>query len=101
MLSLNASAQYGQCLQCYCYTLTVTKATCQGNIKKLFQYLKNSRTDQLRIPPLKQNGNLHTENKEKTNILNQQFQSVFTPFEALSLQELSLMKYKSLWMTRS
>ena len=62
------------------------KATGQGNIKKLFQYLKNSRTDQQGIPPLKQNGNLHTETKEKANILNQQFQSVFTPLAPLSLQ---------------
>ena len=68
------------------------KATGQGNIKKLFQYLKNSRTNQEGIPPLKQNGNLHTETKEKANILNQQFQSVFTPLAPLSLQELSLMK---------
>ena len=43
-------------------------------------------------PPLKQNGNLHTETKEKTNILNRQFQSVFTPLAPLSLQKLSLMK---------
>ena len=72
------------------------KATGQGNIKKLFQYLKNSRTDQQGIPPLKQNGNLHTETKEKANILNQQFQSVFTPLAPLSLQELSLMKVQDL-----
>ena len=72
------------------------KATGQGNIKKLFQYLKSSRTDQQGIPPLKQNGNLHTETKEKANILNQQFQSVFTPLAPLSLQELSLMKVQDL-----
>ena len=51
----------------------------QADSKKLFQYLKNSRTNQQGIPPLKQNGNLHTESKDKANILNQQFQSVFTP----------------------
>ena len=68
------------------------KATGQGNIKKLGQHLKNTRTDRQGIPPLKQNGNLHAETKEKANILNQQFQSVFTPLAPLSLQELSLMK---------
>ena len=72
------------------------KATGQGNIKKFFHYLKNSRTDQQGIPPLKQNGNLHTEIKEKANILNQQFQSVFTPLAPLSIQELSLMKVQDL-----
>ena len=72
------------------------EATGQGNIKKLFQYLKNFRTDQQGIPHLKQNGNLHTETKERANILNQQFPSVFTPLVALSLQELSLMKVQEL-----
>ena len=72
------------------------KATGQGNIKKLFQVNKNSQTDQQGIPPLKQNGNLLTETKEKANILNQQYQSVFTPLAPLSLQELSLMKVEDL-----
>ena len=44
------------------------KATGQGNIKKLFQYLKNSRTDQQGIPPLNQSGNLHTETKKGKHI---------------------------------
>ena len=68
----------------------------QADSKKLFQYLKNSRTDQQGIPPLKQNGNLHTETKDKANILNQQFKSVFTPLAPLSLRELSLMKVQDL-----
>ena len=61
-----------------------------------FQYLKNSQADQQGIPPLKQNGNMHTKNKEKANILNQQFQSVFTPLVPLSLQKHSLMKVQDL-----
>ena len=72
------------------------KATGQGNIKKLFQYLKNSQTDQQDIHPLKQNGNLHTKNEEKANKLNQRFQSVFTPLAPLSLQGLSLTKVQDL-----
>ena len=52
-------------------------ATGQGNIKKVFQYLKNYWTHKQGIPTLKQNGNLHTETIEKVNILNQQFLSVF------------------------
>ena len=77
------------------------QATGQVDSKKLFQYLKNSRTDQQGISPLKKNDNLHTETKDKADILNQQFQSVFTPLAPLSLKELSLMKVKTLWMTRS
>ena len=41
--------------------------------------------------PLKQNGQLHTNTTDKANILNQQFQSVFTPKTPLKLSELSLM----------
>ena len=72
------------------------QATGQTDSKKLFQYLKNSRTDQQGIPPLKQNDNLHIETKDKADILNQQFQSVFTPLAPLSLKQLSLMKVQDL-----
>ena len=58
--------------------------------------LKNSRTDQQGIPPLRQNDNLHTGTKDKANILNQQFQSVFTPLAPLSLRKVSLMKVQDL-----
>ena len=43
-----------------------------------------------------QNGHLHTENTEKGNILNLQFQSVFTPLVPLSLRYISLMKVQDL-----
>ena len=46
--------------------------------------------------PLRQNGNLHPETTQKANILNQQFQSVFTPLAPLSLKELSLMKVQDI-----
>ena len=58
--------------------------------KKLF--LKNSRTDQQGISPLKKNDQLHTDTNDKANILNENFQSVFTPLSPLSLKELSLVK---------
>ena len=41
--------------------------------KKLFQFLKNSRTDQQGISPLKKNDQIHTDTKDKANILNEQF----------------------------
>ena len=68
----------------------------KGILTKVFQYLKNYWTHQQGIPPLKQNGNQHTETIEKANILNQQFLSVFTPLTPLSLQELSLIKVQDL-----
>ena len=64
--------------------------------KKLFQFLKSSRTDQQGIPPLKKNDQLRTDTTEKAKILNEQFQSVFTPLSPLSLKELSLMKVQDL-----
>ena len=41
--------------------------------------------------PLKQNGQLYTNSTDKDNILNQQFQSVFTPKTPLKLRQLSRM----------
>ena len=67
------------------------QTTGQVESKKLFQYLKNSRKDQQGKPPLWQNYNPHTEVKEKANILNQQFHSVFTPLAPVSLRQLYLM----------
>ena len=64
--------------------------------KKLFQVLKSSRTNQQGIPPLKKNDQLYTDTTEKANILNEQFQSVFTPLSPLSLKELPLMKVQDL-----
>ena len=67
-------------------------ATGIADNKKLFQYLKISRTDQQGIPHLSQNGLLHSDTTEKADILIQQLQSVFTPLSPLSLRDLSIMK---------
>ena len=75
---------------------TENTTTGRADNKKLFQYLKNSRTDQQGIPPLSQNGLLHSDTTEKADILNQQFQSVFTPLSPLSLRDLSIMKVQDL-----
>ena len=44
------------------------------------------------FPPLKEGGNLCSLPTEKANILNRQFQSVFSPKSPLSLQQLCQMK---------
>ena len=49
----------------------------RSDTKKLFSYLKNCRQDCQGTAPLRQNGQLHTDNVKKANILNEQFQSVF------------------------
>ena len=59
--------------------------------KKLFSLLNRSKQDSTGIPPLMKNGVLHTDTVTKSNILNEQFQSVFTPRSPLRLQQLSNM----------
>ena len=46
--------------------------------KKLFSYIKSVRTDNSGVAPLKKDGQLIADTKQKANILNNQFQSVFT-----------------------
>ena len=65
-------------------------------LKNLFQFLKNSSTDQQGISPLKKNDQLHTDTKDKANMLNEQFQPVFTPLSPPFLKELSLVKVQDL-----
>ena len=49
-----------------------------------------------RTPPLKHDGILHSETKTKANLFNQQFKSVFTPKEPLSLSRLAQMRVQDL-----
>ncbi|MCG8045233.1 MAG: hypothetical protein JAY66_06065 [Candidatus Thiodiazotropha taylori] len=62
------------------------------NTKKLFSFLKNCRQDSQGSSPLKKDEQLHTDNKQKANILNCQFQSVFTPKSPLTLKQLCQQK---------
>ena len=64
--------------------------------KTLFSFLKNSHCDQQGIPPLKHDNMLYSDTKTKANLFNQQFNSVFTPKEPLSLSRLATMRVKDL-----
>lgn len=55
--------------------------------KNLFSYIKSTRSDNSGVAPLKKEGKLITETEEKANILNQQFQSVFTNETDLNIPE--------------
>jgi hypothetical protein len=50
----------------------------QAKHKKLFQYIKSIRTDNSGIPAPSKGGDLIADTVEKANMLNEQFQSVFT-----------------------
>ena len=66
------------------------------NTKKLFSYLKNCRHDSQGSAPLKENGQVCTDNVKKANLLNKQFQSVFTPKSPLKLNQLCQKKMQDL-----
>ena len=46
--------------------------------KRFWSYIKSQRKDNIGIAPLKDRGRMYTEPKDKANILNQQYESVFT-----------------------
>ena len=52
--------------------------TSKAKPKNLFSYIKSIRTENSGVAPLKSDGILVTDTQEKANILNNQFQSVFT-----------------------
>ncbi|MES9880859.1 MAG: reverse transcriptase family protein [Sedimenticola sp.] len=66
------------------------------NTKKLFSFLKSSKQDQHGISPLQKDGKLCSDTREKADILNDQFRSVFTPKSPLLLSQLSQMKVQEL-----
>jgi hypothetical protein len=51
---------------------------CNSNNKKLWTFIKHKKTDSIDIAPLKDSGLLRDAPKEKAEILNKQFSSVFT-----------------------
>ena len=60
--------------------------------KKLFTFLKHARKDNSSISTLIDQGKEFSSSVDKANILNRQFESVFSPKSPLSLQQLCKMK---------
>ena len=61
------------------YTETIiTESETKSNNKKLWTFIKHKKTDSVDIAPLKENGLLKDSPKDQTEILNNQFSSVFT-----------------------
>ena len=57
--------------------------------KRFYTYLKNNKTDKNGIASLRDEGLRHSNPRDKAQILNKQFQSVFTPESALPLSALA------------
>lgn len=70
------------------------KTDCDKN--KLFSFLKSCRQDQLGRLPLQQRTKLVTNACEKTDVHNQQFHTVFTTKEPLSLLRLCSMRLQGM-----
>ena len=65
-----------------------TASEFQCHNKRLFTFIKQQKTDSKEISCLKSNGINHTDPTIKANILNNQFQSVFTKLGPLKLRHL-------------
>ena len=51
----------------------------QGDTKPFWRYIKSRRQDNTGVAPIKDKGQIHSDNITKANLLNRQFESVFTP----------------------
>ena len=69
---------------------------CTYASKKLFSLLKKSKQDSKGSAPLEKGGKLYSDTVDKANILNNQFQSVFTPKSPLKLRQLADMTAQDL-----
>ena len=65
----------------------LTSGPVEESSKRFWKYVKNKKQDNIGVAPLKKDGVLYRENREKAEILNHQFQSVFTPDTAGPLPE--------------
>ena len=70
--------------------------------KKLFSLIKNAKQDSHGVSPLKDkdSGNTFSQNKDKANLLNKQFQSVFSQLSPLKLSQLCIDKLQDYFSVR-
>ena len=73
----------------YLDTVIFSDSSNSGQKKKFYSFVKHNKTENFGIAPLSSNGITHTDPVSKANILNQQFESVFSRPQPLSLKELS------------
>ena len=66
------------------------------NTKKMFSLLKHSKQDSSGVAPLKSDGRILPDDCEKSNALNRQFQSVFSPTSPERLSSLAQRKLQEL-----
>ena len=57
---------------------TIAEGLANNNSKPFWRYIKSQKNDNVGVAPLKSQGKLHSEGKDKAEILINQFSSVFT-----------------------
>ena len=62
---------------------------CYSGMKKFWSFIKHRKTDNNGIAPIKKNGKLLTSAHDRATALNEQFQSVFSKKQPLSLKQLA------------
>ena len=59
----------------------------QVEAKNIYSFVKHNKSENVGVSPLKSEGITHTKSTDKANILNRQFESVFSRPQPLSLQQ--------------
>jgi len=67
----------------------VSTAFDEQNTRPFWKYVKSQRQDSFGVPPLKKDGLLHTDSKEKAEIMLDEFKSVLTPEDKSYIPTLS------------
>jgi hypothetical protein len=74
---------------------TISKGLLNNNSKPFWNYVKSKKNDNIGIAPLKKNGTLFSDPKQKAEILVNQFKSVFTKSDSQQLPPLSTPSHPS------
>ena len=77
----------------YCTRLFEDSSTCK---KRFWTYIKSKKKDHTGVAPLNDEGNTYTDAKHKAQILNKQFESVFTNEDVLSIPRLGHSAYPTI-----
>ena len=75
---------------------TISEGLENKNSKPLWSYIKSKKNDNLGVSPLKENGKIFSESKDKAEILLRQFSSVFTKTVSLIMPPVSLFIHEPL-----
>jgi hypothetical protein len=79
------------------YMKEVISENQRGNPKRFWSYVKSKRQENVGVPPLKdEHGYIRSENDRKTEILNAQFQSVYTREDISSMPDMGPSPYPNM-----